>query len=206
MRDQITKKGMRLVGLIAVAIAAMCAALLIGYGFNAAGAHAVVRWTARTSLVLFTLAYVARPLTQLRPSRTVRDILAYRKWIGLGFATSHGFHLIGIIAVMWPDPGTFIRSQNPTIVIAIATFILLGAMAITSNEKIRKSMSPVTWKRLHRTGMHFAWVAFAGTYVGVISVSPIYAIPAVVLFAAAGIRAAAWFRGRRYQRAANHAA
>ena len=206
MKNEATQKGMRLLAAITVVLAVMCLALVLAYGAGPAGAHAVVRWTARTSLALFTLAYVARPLVQLRPTRTWRDVLAYRKWIGLGFATSHGFHLAGIIAIAWPDPGTFIRSQNPTIVIAVATFLLLGAMAVTSIERIRKAMPPKTWKRLHRTGMHFAWISFFATYAAAIAASPVYAAPTIVLTAIAGVRAAAWFRGRRHQRAASQAA
>jgi sulfoxide reductase heme-binding subunit YedZ len=206
MRNDGTKRGIRLVALVAAGLTVMTIAIVIGYGGGQPAAHALVRWTARTSLVMFVLAYVARPLTQLRPTRTVRTILAYRKWIGLGFATSHGFHLAGIIAVAWPDPGAFIRSQNPSIIVAAITFLLLGAMAITSNERIKKAMPPKVWKRLHRSGMHFAWVAFTATYAGAIGASPIYAVPAAVLIAIALIRVAAWFRGRRYQRAANQAA
>jgi DMSO/TMAO reductase YedYZ heme-binding membrane subunit len=206
VKNEATQKGMRLLGAVTLALAVMCLALVLGYGAGPEGAHAVVRWTARTSLVLFTLAYVARPLVQLRPTRTWRDVLAYRKWIGLGFATSHGFHLAGIIAIAWPDPGAVIRSQNPTIVIAVATFLLLGAMAVTSVERIRKAMPPKTWKRLHRTGMHFAWISFFATYAAAIAASPVYALPTVILAVIAGVRAAAWFRGRRHQRAASQAA
>jgi DMSO/TMAO reductase YedYZ heme-binding membrane subunit len=197
---------MRLLAAIAAALAVMCVALVIGYGANAAGAHAVVRWTARTSLVLFALAYVSRPLVQLRPTRLARDVLAYRKWLGLGFATSHGFHLAGIVAIAWPDPGAFIRAQDPTILIAVVTFLLLGAMTITSHERIKKRMPAATWKRLHRTGMHFAWVSFTGTYATAIGASPAYIAPTTVLVGIAGIRAAAYLRGKRHQRAASQAA
>ena len=206
MKLTANQKGKRLLVIVALALGAMCAALVVGYGGGAAAAHAVVRWTARTSLVFFTLAYVSRPLVQLRPTRTARDILAYRKWLGLCFATSHGYHLAGIVAIAWPDPGAFIRAQDPTIIIAVITFLLLGAMSVTSVEKIKKQMSSVTWKRLHRTGMHFSWVAFAGTYATAVGASPVYLIPTTVLLVIAGIRAAAWFRGKRHQRAASSAA
>jgi sulfoxide reductase heme-binding subunit YedZ len=206
MKNAATQKGIRLWAIVTAAIAAMCGVLVIIYGTGPEGAHAVVRWTARTSLVAFVLAYVSRPLVQLRPTRKARAVLAYRKWIGLCFATSHGFHLIGIIAIMWPDPGAFVRAQNPAVVVALLTFILLGAMAVTSNERIKKKMSPQSWKRLHRAGMHFSWIAFTATYAGAIGASPAYAVPAVVLFAIAGIRAAAWLRGRRIQRAHTQAA
>jgi DMSO/TMAO reductase YedYZ heme-binding membrane subunit len=205
-KNSANQKGMRLLAAVTVALAVMCVAVFFAFGGGADAAHAIVRWTARTSLVLFTLAYVSRPLVQLRPTRTNRDILAYRKWIGLGFATSHGFHLAGIIAIAWPDPGGFIRSQQPTTLVAVVTFLLLGAMAITSNERIKKAMAPKSWKRLHRTGMHFSWVSFFATYAAAIAVSPAYAVPTVVLLAIAGVRAAAWFRGKRHQKAASHAA
>lgn len=208
MKTTATRKGQRLLAAIAAAIAAMCAVLVLAYGAGAEGAHACVRWTARTSLVLFALAYVSRPLVQLRPTRTARDVLSYRKWLGLGFATSHGFHLAGIVAIAWPDPGGFLRAQDPTIAIAGATFLALGAMAVTSHERVRKAMQPKTWKRLHRTGMHLAWLSFTGTYAAAIGASPVYIAPTVVLAAIAGIRIAAWQRGRRHQRAASqgHAA
>jgi DMSO/TMAO reductase YedYZ heme-binding membrane subunit len=194
------QKGLRLLGAIAVVLTVMTVVLYFAFGRGPDAAHAIVRWTARTSLVLFTLAYVSRPLVQLRPTRRNRDLLAYRKWIGLGFATSHGFHLAGIIAIMWPDPGGFIRAQPPTNIVALVTFLLLGAMAVTSNDGIRKAMSPKTWKRLHRTGMHFSWLSFTATYATAIAASPAYAVPTLVLVVIAAIRVAAWLRGKRHQK------
>jgi hypothetical protein len=58
-RNAIT--GPRLLALIAAAIAAMTIGILTVVSPLPDAAHALVRWTARTSLVLFSLAYVARP-------------------------------------------------------------------------------------------------------------------------------------------------
>ena len=206
MKSSAAKKGTRLLAIVTAAIAVMCVALVVGHGGGPEAAHAVVRWTARTSLVLFALAYVSRPLVQLRPTRIARDILAQRKWLGLGFAASHAFHLAGIVALAWPDPGAFIRAQDPTILIAVVTYGLLAAMAITSIERVRKRMSPVTWKRLHRAGMHFAWLSFTGTYASAIAASAVYAVPTVLLAGIAAVRGAAHLRGRRHLRAARRAA
>ena len=110
---------------------------------------------------MFALAYVARPLVQLRPSwRAGKWLLAERKWLGLGFAVSHLVHLIGILILALPDFGAFVRSQQPTILVALATFVLVFAMAITSIEGVKRRMSARAWKSLHRTGMHFAWLSF----------------------------------------------
>lgn len=200
MKNPATQKGMRLLGAITLVLAVMCLALYIAFGRGADAAHAVTRWTARTSLVLFTLAYVSRPLVQLRPTRINRDLLAYRKWLGLGFAASHAFHLAGIIGIMWPAPGAFVRSQEPTTLVALITFALLGAMAITSIDRVKKAMPPKAWKRLHRTGMHFSWVSFTATYAAAIAASPFYIAPTLVLISIAAIRAAAWLRARRHRK------
>lgn len=160
----------------------------------------IIRWTARTSLVMFTLAYVARPAVQLWRNAFTKHLLAERKWIGLGFAVSHLAHLGGIVALASPDIGAFVRRQQPTTAVAALTFLVLFAMAVTSNERIKKKMSNRAWKLLHRTGMQLSWISFATTYAFAIAVSPVYAIPTVILIAIAGIRIAAWLR-RRARRA-----
>jgi DMSO/TMAO reductase YedYZ heme-binding membrane subunit len=189
--------GPRLLALIALAVGAMCAAIANTAPSAEAGARGMIVWTARTSLVLFTLAYIARPLVQLRPAPATKALLAQRKWIGLGFAVSHGFHLIAILWLASPDFGAFVRSQDPTIVVAAATFVFLGIMSVTSIEAVKRAMSARTWRRLHWTGLQLAWLSFATTYTFAIAVNPLYALPAAIVLGAAGIRIAAWVRARR---------
>jgi DMSO/TMAO reductase YedYZ heme-binding membrane subunit len=70
-------------------------------------------------------------------------------------------------------------------------------MAITSIERIKRGMSATAWKRLHRTGIHFAWISFAGTYTTAIGAEPLYAIPSAIVLSLGAIRFAAWFRLRK---------
>src|SRR5688572_24369395 len=144
----------------------MCTALVLTAPSDVVAAHLVIRWTARTSLVLFLLAYIARPAVALAPSATTKALLAQRKWIGLGVATSHAFHLAGIIALAAPDLSAFVRSQDPTILVALLAYIVLFAMAITSIDAVKRRMAHRTWKRLHRFGMHLLWIPFVSTYGG----------------------------------------
>jgi sulfoxide reductase heme-binding subunit YedZ len=191
-------RGPRLLTGIAIAIGAMSIAIMLVPEPFDVRAHALVRWTARTSLVMFVLAFVARPLVQLRPKwRIGKWLLAERKWLGLGFAVSHLAHFIGILMLALPDFGAFVRQQNPTILIAALTFVLLFAMAITSIETIKRRIPARAWKRLHRTGMYFAWLAFTATYAGLIAVHPLFALPTLVLLAIASVRIAAFVRGMR---------
>jgi len=186
--------GPRLLAAIALAIGIMTAAIMASISPLDTAAHALVRWTARTSLVLFALAYAARPLVQLWPRPQTKRLLAERKWLGLGFAVSHAAHLAGIIAIASPDVGAFVRAQPPTNAVAALTFLLIFAMAITSIEAVKRRMPASAWKRLHRTGMHFAWLSFAATYVGAVGRSPLYLVPAVIVVGVGVLRLAAFVR------------
>ena len=162
--------------------------------FASHDAHVLVRWTARTSLVLFALAYVARPATALWPSTTTKRLLRERKWIGDGFAISHLAHLAGIVALAVPDFDAFVAQQDPTIIVALLMFAILFAMAITSIDRVRAAMSRRAWNALHRTGMHLAWIVFATTYGGRLAASPVWSLPVGLLIAIAAIRFTAWRR------------
>jgi DMSO/TMAO reductase YedYZ heme-binding membrane subunit len=190
-------RGPRLLLIATLAVSAMCIGLIVALPAGPVAAGAVIRWTARTSLVFFTLAYVARPLVQLRPSPAAKRLLAERKWLGLSFAMSHAWHLAGILWLASPDIGAFVRAQKPTTAVAAAVFVLLAAMAVTSIESVKRAVPKRAWKRLHWSGMQLAWVAFASTYVGAIGASPFYVLPAAIVLGIAGVRIAAWVRGRR---------
>lgn len=185
--------GPRAYAVLSLAVAAMCAAIVATVE---PAAPAVVRWTARTSLALFALVYVARPATQLWPTPFTRGLLARRKWLGLAFATSHGFHLAGIIALGWPDLAGFFERRPPNPV-GVASFLLLAAMSVTSIDRVKAAMSRRAWKALHTTGIHVAWIVFAGTYARNLEARPGYAAPLALLVALAAVRAAAWVRHLR---------
>ncbi len=165
----------------------------------------VIRWTARSSLVFFALAYVARPATQLWPRPWTKRLLRERKWIGDGFAVSHLAHLLAIIWLASRDWSAFLAAQSPTIVVATLMFVLLFAMAITSIDSVRKAMPRRAWVALHRTGMHLAFIVFASSYAGRLALGPIWLVPNAILVAIAAVRATAWLRSRASQRAAQPA-
>lgn len=184
--------GVRLMVVITLAIATVSAGLL----FSTSDAHYVIRWTARTSLVLFALAYVARPAVSLWPSAITKWMLRERKWLGDSFALSHVIHLAAIVAVAIEDWDTFLAGRNKTTWLAVFAYLVLFAMAITSIDRIRKAMSKRAWTGLHRPGMHLFWIVFVGSYAKRLSHGPISVIGTIILVAIAGIRAAAWLRAR----------
>jgi methionine sulfoxide reductase heme-binding subunit len=184
--------GVRLMVVITLAIATVSA----GLAFATHDAAYVIRWTARTSLVLFAAAYVARPANSLWPSAVTKWLMRERKWLGDSFALSHVIHLIAIAIVAFADWDAFIASRVKSTWLAVFAYFVLFAMAITSIDRIRNAMSKRAWTALHRPGMHLFWIVFVGSYARRLSHGPIPIIGTAILLAIAGIRFAAWLRAR----------
>ena len=64
--------GWRLVGVLSFLVAAMTAGLIISHGGDVDGMRVAIRATARTSLVLFVMAFTASALAELLPSAATR--------------------------------------------------------------------------------------------------------------------------------------
>jgi hypothetical protein len=64
----------------------------------------VVRFTARTSLLFFCLAFSAAALAKLWPTIWTRWQRHNRRYLGVTFAASHGLHALAIAAFAVMDP------------------------------------------------------------------------------------------------------
>ena len=159
-------------------------------------AHMAARWTARAGFPIFILTYSASSLARLWPNDTTKAMLRHRRQWGLGFAFAHTVHLVALV--------TFLKISGeppklPTLVGGGAAYVLLCAMAVTSNDAAMRAMG-VWWKRLHRFGIHWLWFVFTFTYFGRIF-DPGRMMQGLVLFpvclAALGLRLWAWAKVRR---------
>src|SRR5262245_27239843 len=88
-----------------VSIAALAAVLADGGGVE--GVRLAIRLTARSSLALFCLAFTAGALARLFPGPFTRWQRANRRYLGLGFASSHAVHAAAIVALARLHPDTF---------------------------------------------------------------------------------------------------
>lgn len=185
---------------LALGLAAMAAGLA-AHSDEAEQWGAAARLTARAGFALLLLAYIARPLHQLRATPFSKALLAKRKWIGLGFAMSHSVHLLALSVAME-------LSGRPwdaiTVIFGGGAYAILYAMAFTSNARAMRAMG-VWWKRLHRAGIHYLWFIFLQAYAGRIF-EPDGRLLGVICTAlallAAGLRLAAWTQRRRQRSAA----
>lgn len=156
------------------------------------------RYTARVGFPLLILAYIARPLVELRKYPWANALLARRRWIGLGFAMSHSVHLYCLI--------TYFRvsGESPApqmLVVGGAAYVTMYLMALTSNTAAMRMLGK-WWKRLHQFGIHLLWFVFAFSYLGRLADSdPDRQIVGLVFFPialiAAAIRFRAWARPSR---------
>jgi hypothetical protein len=90
-------QGWRLLAVVAVLLS-MMAVLVVLASPDVAGIRMVIRWTARTSLLLFLLTFTASAAWRRWPGPWTRWQLANRRYLGLSFAFSHGVHLLAILA------------------------------------------------------------------------------------------------------------
>lgn len=151
---------LRLVALLTLA----SLALFASSGVSEESVRAWIRGTARASIVLFLMTFVARPLVQLTRGEIAHWLLANRRYLGVAAAYAQLLHglAIGLLFTR------FVRYE-PDLVGLIGGglgFALYFAMALTSSDAARAALGMRTWKRLHRVGAWWIWVVFAQTNLG----------------------------------------
>jgi sulfoxide reductase heme-binding subunit YedZ len=143
---------------------AIFAVVLLLSGANEDSSRILIRITASSSLLLFTLAFSASSLNQLLADSRWRTLLQARRRIGIAFAISHSFHLAAIIAlVQIAYDGDFSQLGDLAGGAVIYGFIYL--MALTSNDASVRLLGARQWKCLHKIGVYLIWLALSGSYI-----------------------------------------
>lgn len=153
--------GWRLVGASTAAIAAACLGIAWWTGGDVDGIRLIVRLTARTSAVLFCLAFSAAALYALAPGPWTAWLRRNRRYLGLSFAGSHALHALAIAAYACTDPAMFRAYMNLFMYVFGGigyTFIL--AMAATSFDRMAAAIGPRAWRILHTVGAWYIWLSF----------------------------------------------
>ena len=184
-----------LTGFIALALFAMCAVILQDDGWNAAAVHTVTRVTARTSLILFLLAFSASALRRLWQTAATAWLLRNRRYLGVSFAISHYIHLAAIATLVYEFPDG--RPMSLTLILGGGlAYAFILAMAVTSFDRTAKWLGPRKWRILHTAGSYWVWTIFAFSYLGRAVKSPSYIPAAIAVSLAMGLRIVAYLRKR----------
>jgi sulfoxide reductase heme-binding subunit YedZ len=191
--------GWRLTGVLSLLLSAMALYLLSFEGWDAEGIRLVIRATARSSLVLFVLAFTATAMVELLPSEATRWQRRNRRYLGVSFAVSHLIHLIAILALASIDQALFWKLTNiNTIVLAGTAYLFIAAMAATSFDRTAAWLGPRKWRLLHLLGGWYIWISFAVAIGKRVPIDRFYWPMAALVLAAGIVRLVAmWRRSRR---------
>jgi DMSO/TMAO reductase YedYZ heme-binding membrane subunit len=180
-------EGWRLFAVLTLTLIALCIWIASMRQFE--GVRMVVRFTARTSLLFFCLAFSAAALARLWPNAWTRWQRRNRRYLGVTFAASHGLHLIVIVlfAVMAPADFAAATSAASYIFGSIGyAFIIL--MAATSFDRTAAMIGPRTWRILHLTGGYYLWFQFMVSFGKRVPGMPLYALFLIPLLAVMALR------------------
>lgn len=193
MLDRRMLNGWPLLGWLSLALAAAGLALAGSHGFAVDGIRLAIRVTARTSLILFTLAFSAGAVRVLWPNAWTLWQRRNRRFLGLAFAFSHAVHAAAIAAFASLDPILFHQLSNPgSMVTGGIAYGFIVALALTSFDRSAAWLGPRGWRALHWIGGYYIWISFIVTNGKRIGLNPAYALPVVLMLIVLGLRVAAW--------------
>jgi sulfoxide reductase heme-binding subunit YedZ len=189
--------GWRLVGAISAAIALATLLFAARDDFGTEGLRMALRFTARTSFVLFLLAFSASSLRRLWPNARTQWLLRNRRYLGLSFAASHAMHAAAIIAFAVAAPLAFRDATSA------ATFIFGGigyafiiALAATSFDRTAAAIGPRAWKILHKAGVFYIWAQFSASFLKHHDGTAVYWLFLGLVAAAMALRIGVWLLQR----------
>jgi methionine sulfoxide reductase heme-binding subunit len=150
-------KGWQIVATVTIAIGLAVVAIWGGMGVTETSTLLLVRLTARSSCLIFLLAFIASPLRRLWQSPLSLWLVQNRRFLGLSMAVSHTYHAIAFFTLQ-----IVIRQQTFTAdPLAILGYVFLIGMTITSFPAPAKAIGRRAWRVLHTAGMSYFWLIFA---------------------------------------------
>lgn len=179
-------EGWRLFAVLALALTALCIWIAGMRGFEADGVRMVIRFTARTSLLLFCLAFSAAALARLRPNAWTRWQRRNRRYLGVGFAASHGLHGIAILCFAAIDPAGYAAATSAaSYIFGGIGYACIIAMTATSFDRTARMLGPRAWRALHFVCGYYLLFQFTVSFGKRVPDMPLYGlflIPLAIVF------------------------
>lgn len=192
-------KGWRITIAVSVALAALTALQLAVWGTGEEGTRVLVRSSARSSLLLFALAFSASGLRTLWRVDATKWLLAHRRYVGVSYAVSHALHAAALV-VLHRQSIEFAGSLNAaTLVGGGLAYAFTAAMAFTSSDAAVRALGRRRWRQLHLVGGWTIWAIFAQSYLPRAAMEPSYLPAALAVLAVPAIRSLAYLRRRAAQ-------
>ena len=185
-------EGWRLFAVLMLILAALSLWIAGMHAFDTDGVRRVIRFTARTSLLFFCMAFSAGALWRLWPNAWTHWQRRNRRYLGVTFAGSHGLHAVAIAAFAAMDPAGFVAATSMvTYVFGGIGYAIIIAMTATSFSHPARAIGPRAWRSLHLFGGYYLWAQFMVSFGMRVPAMPLYALFLLPLLAAMAARLAA---------------
>jgi DMSO/TMAO reductase YedYZ heme-binding membrane subunit len=195
-------EGWRLFAVLTLTLVALSLWIAGMRQFDVSGVRMVIRFTARTSLLLFCLAFGAAALARLWPNAWTRWQRRNRRALGVTFAASHGIHAIAIACFAEMAPADYMAATSAaSYVFGGIGYAFIIAMTATSFDRSAELVGPRAWRILHLSGGYYLWFQFMVSFGKRIPGMPLYSLFLVPLLAVMALRLIAMASARTPQTA-----
>jgi DMSO/TMAO reductase YedYZ heme-binding membrane subunit len=182
-------EGWRLFALLSLTLLALSIWIAGMRGFEVDGVRMVIRFTARTSLILFCLAFAAAALALIWPNAGTRWLRRNRRYLGVSFAASHAIHAVAIAAFAVIDPAAYAAATSlASYVFGGIGYAFIVALTATSFDRTAAALGARVWRRLHLIGGYYLLFQFMVSFGKRIPDMPLYALFLVPLIAVFALR------------------
>jgi DMSO/TMAO reductase YedYZ heme-binding membrane subunit len=193
-------EGWRLLAMLTLSLIALSLWIASMRQFEVEGVRMVIRFTARSSLLLFCLAFSAAALARLWPNAWTRWQRRNRRYLGLSFAASHAIHAMAIVVFARMDPAGFTEATSPaSYIFGGIGYAMIIAMSATSFDRAAALIGPRVWRALHLVGGYYLWFQFMVSFGKRVPAMPAHLAFLIPLFAVMALRMIAMARHPRGQ-------
>ncbi|WP_375788342.1 hypothetical protein ACE10Z_13480 [Bradyrhizobium sp. Pha-3] len=180
-------EGWRLFGLLTLTLIGLSIWIAAMRQFEVEGVRMVIRFTARTSLLFFCLAFSAAALARLWPNGWTHWQRRNRRYLGVTFAASHAIHAVAISAFAMLDPAGFAAATSAvSYIFGGIGYLVIIALTATSFDRTAALLGTHAWRRLHLIGGYYLLLQFTVSFGKRIPEMPLYAlflVPLATVFA-----------------------
>lgn len=182
-------EGWRLFAVLTLTLIALAVWIAGMRQFEVDGVRLVIRFTARTSMLFFCLAFGAAALARLWPNAWTRWQRRNRRQLGVTFAASHGIHAVAVASFAMMAPADYMAvTSAATYVFGGIGYAFITAMAATSFDRTAAAIGPRAWRILHLTGGYYLWLQFMVSFGKRVPEMPLYALFLIPLLAVMALR------------------
>lgn len=195
------RSGWRLTLRIGAVLCLGSLAMFAAAGVSEESVRAWVRATARASLALFLMTFVARPLRHFWRGEATRWLLANRRYLGASAAFAQLLHGLSLVWLFDVFAGAADAPDRTTLIGGGLGFAFYFAMGLSSNDAAVALLGRRGWKLLHTVGAYWVWFIFAITNWGNVQLAlsgelsvgrrVLYVALQTAIFGALALRAAA---------------